>query len=63
MKRRNIKQVLGNVTWFLMGVSRKSQFTAQLPVRTQSGYEGPIDDGYSWIKYGQKCILGAKFPR
>ncbi|XP_058110666.1 WRKY DNA-binding transcription factor 70-like [Magnolia sinica] len=23
----------------------------------------PIDDGYSWRKYGQKEILGARFPR
>ncbi|KAH9604160.1 hypothetical protein KSS87_010500 [Heliosperma pusillum] len=28
-----------------------------------SGLEGPLDDGYSWRKYGQKGILGAKFPR
>nr|QRX38930.1 transcription factor WRKY33 [Lilium regale] len=25
--------------------------------------EGPADDGYSWRKYGQKEILGAKHPR
>lgn len=25
--------------------------------------EGTPDDGYSWRKYGQKDILGAKFPR
>ncbi|CAN6482749.1 unnamed protein product [Victoria cruziana] len=23
----------------------------------------PLDDGYSWRKYGQKDILGAKYPR
>ncbi|NP_001150829.2 Probable WRKY transcription factor 41 [Zea mays] len=28
-----------------------------------SGAEGPVDDGYSWRKYGQKDILGAKHPR
>lgn len=22
-----------------------------------------LDDGFSWRKYGQKDILGAKFPR
>ncbi|XP_074567832.1 putative WRKY transcription factor 41 [Curcuma longa] len=27
------------------------------------GVEGPVDDGYSWRKYGQKDILGAKHPR
>lgn len=30
---------------------------------TSSGLEGPIEDGYSWRKYGQKDILGANFPR
>ncbi|KAL5229096.1 hypothetical protein ABZP36_017361 [Zizania latifolia] len=24
---------------------------------------GPLDDGFSWRKYGQKGILGAKYPR
>ncbi|KAF7826161.1 putative WRKY transcription factor 53 [Senna tora] len=28
-----------------------------------TGLEGSLDDGYSWRKYGQKDILGAKFPR
>ena len=23
----------------------------------------PLDDGFSWRKYGQKDILGAKYPR
>ncbi|URD73084.1 WRKY transcription factor [Musa troglodytarum] len=27
------------------------------------GVEGLVDDGYSWRKYGQKDILGAKHPR
>lgn len=27
------------------------------------GLEGPLDDGFSWRKYGQKDILGAKHPR
>ena len=25
--------------------------------------EGHLDDGFSWRKYGQKDILGAKYPR
>lgn len=29
----------------------------------ESGLEGPLNDGYSWRKYGQKLILGANFPR
>jgi len=28
-----------------------------------TGLEGPLDDGHSWRKYGQKDILGANFPR
>jgi hypothetical protein len=28
-----------------------------------AGAEGPADDGHSWRKYGQKDILGAKYPR
>lgn len=27
------------------------------------GLDGALDDGFSWRKYGQKDILGAKFPR
>ncbi|GAB4861621.1 hypothetical protein Ancab_036871 [Ancistrocladus abbreviatus] len=32
---------------------------------SESSYvlEGPLHDGYSWRKYGQKDILGANFPR
>ncbi|KAM3271112.1 putative WRKY transcription factor 53 [Capsicum chacoense] len=43
---------------------RKSQprWTQQVNVRTESGFEGPLDDGYSWRKYGQKDILGAYYP-
>jgi len=26
-------------------------------------FEGSLDDEYSWRKYGQKDILGAKFSR
>ncbi|GJT23331.1 probable WRKY transcription factor 53 [Tanacetum coccineum] len=35
----------------------------QIRISTDSGLEGNTDDGYSWRKYGQKDILGAKFPR
>ncbi|GKE23462.1 probable WRKY transcription factor 53, partial [Tanacetum coccineum] len=35
----------------------------QVKMYTDDGLEGSIDDGYSWRKYGQKDILGAKFPR
>ncbi|XP_074293678.1 putative WRKY transcription factor 53 [Silene latifolia] len=29
----------------------------------KSGLEIPVDDGFCWRKYGQKDILGAKYPR
>lgn len=32
-------------------------------VNPGAGLEGPLDDGFSWRKYGQKDILGAKHPR
>ncbi|CAI0408655.1 unnamed protein product [Linum tenue] len=39
------------------------RWTDQVRVNSENGLEGPIDDGYSWRKYGQKDILGAKYPR
>nr|QLM00675.1 WRKY transcription factor [Ocimum tenuiflorum] len=45
--------------------SKKMQptWTEQVRVNPENGLEGPTDDGYSWRKYGQKDILGAKYPR
>ncbi|GFP86711.1 probable WRKY transcription factor 41 [Phtheirospermum japonicum] len=42
---------------------RKLQPTWTEQVSCENGLEGPRDDGYSWRKYGQKDILGAKHPR
>ncbi|XP_057809977.1 probable WRKY transcription factor 41 [Salvia miltiorrhiza] len=44
---------------------RKMQPTwmEQVKVNPENGLEGPADDGYSWRKYGQKDILGARYPR
>ncbi|KAL4565443.1 hypothetical protein LXL04_029538 [Taraxacum kok-saghyz] len=44
---------------------RKTMLTwkNQIRISTDNGLEGNTDDGYSWRKYGQKDILGAKFPR
>ncbi|KDP22172.1 hypothetical protein JCGZ_26003 [Jatropha curcas] len=44
---------------------RKStlRWTQQVRVNPGMGLEGPLDDGFSWRKYGQKDILGAKHPR
>lgn len=39
------------------------RWTKQITVSPGMGVEGTLDDGYSWRKYGQKEILGAKFPR
>ncbi|KAI3687452.1 hypothetical protein L1987_81148 [Smallanthus sonchifolius] len=35
----------------------------QVIIRSGNGLEDNVDDGYNWRKYGQKDILGAKFPR
>lgn len=39
------------------------RWTKQIRVTPGMGVEGPLDDGYSWRKYGQKDILGALYPR
>ncbi|KAH7550158.1 hypothetical protein ACOSQ2_024943 [Xanthoceras sorbifolium] len=39
------------------------RWTDKVRVSFESGLEGPHEDGYSWRKYGQKDILGAKYPR
>nr|QWQ79429.1 WRKY7 [Juglans sigillata] len=39
------------------------RWTDHVRVRSENGMEGPHEDGYSWRKYGQKDILGAKYPR
>ncbi|KAE8710807.1 WRKY family transcription factor [Hibiscus syriacus] len=48
-------------------VSKKRKMMArrtdQVRVNSENLLEGPHDDGYSWRKYGQKDILGAKNPR
>ncbi|XP_038685415.1 probable WRKY transcription factor 30 isoform X2 [Tripterygium wilfordii] len=45
--------------------TRKSmpKWTKQVRVGPGMGIEGPLEDGFSWRKYGQKDILGAKHPR
>ncbi|XP_027353072.1 probable WRKY transcription factor 53 [Abrus precatorius] len=39
------------------------RWTEQVKICSRTGLEGSLDDGYSWRKYGQKDILGSKFPR
>ncbi|KAJ7952126.1 WRKY transcription factor [Quillaja saponaria] len=39
------------------------RWTDHVKVSSETGVEGAHDDGYNWRKYGQKDILGAKYPR
>lgn len=39
------------------------RWTKHIRVEPGMAVEGPLDDGYSWRKYGQKDILGAVHPR
>ncbi|XVF53445.1 hypothetical protein PTKIN_Ptkin05aG0099900 [Pterospermum kingtungense] len=39
------------------------RWTQLVQVTPGASLEGPLDDGFSWRKYGQKDILGAKYPR
>ncbi|XP_062216907.1 transcription factor WRKY19-like [Phragmites australis] len=50
------------------GQCKKSERRKTLPkwatqVRVSAVHVAPLDDGFSWRKYGQKDILGAKYPR
>ncbi|XP_030500507.2 probable WRKY transcription factor 53 isoform X2 [Cannabis sativa] len=44
-------------------IGSRKRWTKQVRVSPGMGLEGPLDDGFSWRKYGQKDILGAKYPR
>lgn len=37
--------------------------TMLVPAHRMGNTELPPDDGYTWRKYGQKDILGSRFPR
>ncbi|CAM0957160.1 unnamed protein product [Alopecurus aequalis] len=37
--------------------------TVMVPVQRTGNTELPPDDGYTWRKYGQKDILGSRYPR
>ncbi|KAG7557395.1 WRKY domain [Arabidopsis suecica] len=39
------------------------KWTEQIRISPERGLEGPHDGVFSWRKYGQKDILGAKYPR
>ncbi|CAO2149440.1 unnamed protein product [Urochloa humidicola] len=47
---------------FKLTKKRRHMEEQTVRVRVVCG-DGPADDGYSWRKYGQKDILGAKYPR
>lgn len=35
----------------------------QVRMKEDEGGKEPVDDSHCWRKYGQKPILGAKYPR
>ncbi|XP_068640084.1 WRKY transcription factor 55-like [Aristolochia californica] len=41
----------------------KEKITQKVPAPRTGNLEIPPDDGHTWRKYGQKEILGSKFPR
>ncbi|XP_055827480.1 probable WRKY transcription factor 53 [Solanum dulcamara] len=43
--------------------SSTPRWTKQVQIHPGAPIEGNLDDGFSWRKYGQKDILGAKHPR
>ncbi|WCJ26483.1 WRKY DNA-binding protein 30 [Euphorbia peplus] len=51
----------------VVDVSKKRKtmprWTDHVRISSDNGLEGAHDDGYNWRKYGQKDILGAKYPR
>ncbi|XP_066368795.1 probable WRKY transcription factor 17 [Miscanthus floridulus] len=42
---------------------RGERMTIMVPVQRTGNTDQPPDDGYTWRKYGQKDILGSRFPR
>nr|XP_016439721.1 PREDICTED: probable WRKY transcription factor 41 [Nicotiana tabacum] len=43
--------------------SNTPRWTKQVQICPGVPVEGTLDDGFNWRKYGQKDILGAKYPR
>jgi hypothetical protein len=39
------------------------RMTMMVPVQRTGNTDLPPDDGYTWRKYGQKDILGSRYPR
>ena len=51
---------------FLLGLIRREsgqRETMMVPAQRTGNTELPPDDGYTWRKYGQKDILGSRYPR
>nr|GLL28059.1 WRKY transcription factor 55-like [Ipomoea trifida]GMD00553.1 WRKY transcription factor 55 [Ipomoea batatas] len=50
--------------WFLSGRMEEADRTTVYVLAPQMGnLDMPPEDGYTWRKYGQKDILGSRFPR
>uniref|UniRef100_A0A7N0UFV8 WRKY domain-containing protein n=1 Tax=Kalanchoe fedtschenkoi TaxID=63787 RepID=A0A7N0UFV8_KALFE len=43
--------------------STMMKFTKQVRVSLETGFDGTVEDGFNWRKYGQKDIQGANHPR
>ncbi|PWA65019.1 DNA-binding WRKY [Artemisia annua] len=64
---RNVEPVATDVAPLLQRTRRRKheadRRTLRVPAPRMGNTEVPTDDGYTWRKYGQKEILGSKFPR
>ena len=52
---------------FVFGLIRRESSgqreTVMVPAQRTGNTDLPPDDGYTWRKYGQKDILGSRYPR
>ncbi|CAJ1950371.1 unnamed protein product [Sphenostylis stenocarpa] len=69
VSKKRGEKVHGLISDFNLGFFEMMEFRKTMPRWTEQvklclgTAEGSLEDGYSWRKYGQKDILGAKFPR
>nr|GMD02158.1 WRKY transcription factor 55 [Ipomoea batatas] len=59
-----IRLIMMAYWWFLSGRMEEADRTTVYVLAPQMGnLDMPPEDGYTWRKYGQKDILGSRFPR